>query len=90
MNFYYLDIHKRLDSSRHHVHWITSKPDSRSQGKVQSQKSSIFIQMIFNYVSLNSLHHNIYVKAGSQFNSCGKFLEFESYLFIISNSWNNE
>ena len=39
--FYCLGLHKRLNSSRHHVNWLASKSDSVSQGKVQSQKLPI-------------------------------------------------
>ena len=42
--FYCLGIHKRLNSSRHHVHWLASISDSLSQRKVQSQKPPLPIQ----------------------------------------------
>ena len=34
--FYFLGIHKWLNNSRHHVHWLASISDSLSQRKVQS------------------------------------------------------
>ena len=42
--FYCLVIHKQLNSSRHHVHWLTSIFDSLSQRKVQSHKLLLPIQ----------------------------------------------
>jgi hypothetical protein len=42
--FYCLDIHKRLNGSRHHVHRLASISDSVSQRKVQSQKLPLLIQ----------------------------------------------
>ena len=43
--FYCLGLHKWLNSSRHHVHWLASKSDSVSQGKVQSQKLPILCRI---------------------------------------------
>mgnify|MGYP003703482117 CR=1 FL=1 len=50
--FYCLGLHKRLNSSRHHVHWLASKSDSVSQGKVQSQKLPILCR-IFSFSVLS-------------------------------------
>ena len=44
--FYCLGLHKRLNSSRHHIHWLASKSDSVSQGKVQSQKLPILCRIL--------------------------------------------
>ena len=46
-------LHKRQNSSRHHVHWSASKPDRLSQGKVQSQKLPIPIQELSVVLSLS-------------------------------------
>ena len=48
--FYCLGLYKRLNSSRHHVHWLASKSDSISQGKVQSQKLPIIYRLFPIYV----------------------------------------
>ena len=48
---YCLGLHKRLNNSRHRVHWLTSKSDRLSLGKVQGRKLPILMQDIFDLYS---------------------------------------
>ena len=48
---YCLGLHKRLNNSRHRVHWLASKSDRLSLGKVQSRKLPILMQDIFDLYS---------------------------------------
>ena len=48
---YCFGLHKRLNNSRHRVHWLASKSDRLSLGKVQSRKLPILMQDIFDLYS---------------------------------------
>ena len=54
--FYCLGLHKRLNSSRHRVHWLASKSDSLSQRNVQSHTLPIPIQQLFKSTLSQCLH----------------------------------
>ena len=53
---YCLGLHKRLNNSRHRVHWLARKLDRLSLGKVQGRKLPILMQDIFDLYSFDSLH----------------------------------
>ena len=50
---YCLGLHKRLNNSMHRVHWLASKSDRLSLGKVQGRKLPILIQDIFDLYSFD-------------------------------------
>ena len=52
---YCLGLHKRLNNSRHRAHWLASKSDRLSLGKVQGQKLPILMQDIFDLYSFDKV-----------------------------------
>ena len=53
---YCLGLHKRLNNSRHRVHWLASKSDRLSLGKVQGRKQPILMQDIFALYSFDIVY----------------------------------
>ena len=64
---------KRLINSRHRVHWLASKPDSLSLGKIQGQKLSLPMQL-FSTDTLSNLSSCSF-DSSPKFHSCGGLLE---------------
>ena len=52
---YSLVLHKRLNNSRHRVHWLASKSDRLSLGKIQGRKLPILMQDIFDLYSFDKV-----------------------------------
>ena len=52
---YCLGLHKRLNNSRHRVHWLGSKFDRLTLGKVQDRKLPILMQDIFDLYSFDKV-----------------------------------
>ena len=73
--FYCLGIHKRLISSRHHVHWLASIFDCLLQRKVQNQKLLLLIQVFFFFSSTLSMSALSFALCFINFHSCGGLLE---------------
>ena len=75
---YCLGLHKRLNNSRHRVHWLASKSDRLSLGKVQGRKLPILMQDIFDlYSFVKSAYCCISVVI--KFHSCGGLLEMVNF-----------
>lgn len=78
---YCLGLHKRLNNSRHRVHWLASKSDRLSLGKVQGRKLPILMQDIFDlYSFVKSAYCCISVVI--KFHSCGGLLEMVGKFWV--------
>ena len=99
--FYYLGLHKRLNSSKHHVHQLARKSDRLSLGKVQNQKLpilmqyislmySLFVSMLLRVLSVNFNHVGDCWKIWIRFTHMVVSLEMEGCVILKGHNFFEE
>lgn len=85
--YFCLDLHKWLNSSRHHVHWLTSKSHSFVLRKVQSQNLPILLRYFFqsNSLIVSIQHFVLCIFSSQQIISFMRGTIFSNRRFCVDN-----